>query len=125
MTSADMLRRNANLIRNREKERREADPLAQLLVQLIARIGEPATVERAVSRPWASALFEGRRHVILLRVAGGGLRARQEALACQALRSRPCVHRAPSLRLSSTRSTWSATVRCQLPASCARSPRPV
>jgi len=81
MTSADMLSTSANLVRNRAGERREADPLAQLLVQLIARIGEPATVERAVSRPWASALFEGRRHVILLRVAGGSLRARRDALA--------------------------------------------
>jgi len=49
MTSADMLRTSANLVRNRAGERREADPLAQLLVQLIARIGEPATVERAVA----------------------------------------------------------------------------
>lgn len=81
MTSADTLRTSANLVRNRAGDRREADPLAQLQVQLIARIGEPTTVERAVSRPWASALFEGRRHVILLRVAGGSLRARREALA--------------------------------------------
>ncbi|PHP19506.1 hypothetical protein CG471_11645 [Sphingobium sp. IP1] len=32
MTSADMLRTSANLVRNRAGERREADPLAQLLV---------------------------------------------------------------------------------------------
>ncbi len=50
MTSADMLRTSADLVRNRAGERREADPLAQLLVQLIARIGEPATVECSGSK---------------------------------------------------------------------------
>lgn len=47
---------------------RRADPLGQLLPQIVQRAGGNCTVERAASRPWASALFEGRRHVITLRL---------------------------------------------------------
>ncbi|WP_420143324.1 hypothetical protein [Sphingobium sp.] len=55
---------------------RHDDPLPRLLVQLIARMGEPTDIERAVSRPWASALFEGRRHEIRLRISGDDFPAR-------------------------------------------------
>jgi hypothetical protein len=61
--------------------RAQADPLPRLLDQLLARAGQPATVERASSRPWASALFEGRRHVIRLRLAGSDGDARAETFA--------------------------------------------
>jgi hypothetical protein len=61
--------------------RAQADPLPRLLDQLLARAGHPAAVERASSRPWASALFEGRRHAIRLRLAGSDGDARAMALA--------------------------------------------
>ncbi|MET0371343.1 MAG: hypothetical protein ABW039_08210 [Sphingobium sp.] len=47
-----------------------ADPLPKLLAQLILRAGRGSEIMRATSRPWASALFEGRRHVITLRIGG-------------------------------------------------------
>ncbi|MEO7469072.1 MULTISPECIES: hypothetical protein [Sphingobium] len=50
--------------------------MPSLLAQLLALAGEPTTVERAVSRPWASALFEGRRHLIRLHVHGEDYRMR-------------------------------------------------
>lgn len=49
---------------------RGADPLPRLLVQLAARAGPEAKVLRATSRPWASALFQGRRHVVTLHFGG-------------------------------------------------------
>ena len=49
---------------------RSEDPLPRLLAQLTALAGGMASVERAVSRPWASALFEGRRHMLTLRLDG-------------------------------------------------------
>jgi hypothetical protein len=52
------------------RDQRQGDPLPRLLAQLLDRAGVPATVERAASRPWASALFEGRRHVVTLRMTG-------------------------------------------------------
>ena len=55
---------------------RQSDPLPRLLTQLLGRAGAPTTVERAASRPWASALFEGRRHVISLRLTGDDATAR-------------------------------------------------
>lgn len=61
---------SSNLIRNKGIGNRRADPLPRLLDLLLARAGAPATIERATSRPWASALFEGRRHVITLRIDG-------------------------------------------------------
>ncbi|MDO7834209.1 hypothetical protein Q4610_04040 [Sphingobium sp. HBC34] len=60
----------SNLIRNKGIGNRQGDPLPRLLDLLLARAGLPATIERATSRPWASALFEGRRHVIRLRIDG-------------------------------------------------------
>ncbi|MGE4321787.1 MAG: hypothetical protein AB7E60_02005 [Sphingobium sp.] len=42
----------------------------QLLTQILRRAGDPATILRATSRPWASALFQGRRHDIMLRLDG-------------------------------------------------------
>ncbi|MHA6768276.1 hypothetical protein [Sphingobium ummariense] len=57
---------------------RGADPLPRLLVQLAARAGSEATVLRATSRPWASALFQGRRHAVTLRFGG-----RDAASACR------------------------------------------
>jgi len=70
MTSMDHGYGSANLIRNKGIGNRQDDPLPRLLAQLLDRAGQPATVERATSRPWASALFEGRRHVIRLRLSG-------------------------------------------------------
>jgi len=70
MTSMDHIGRAANLIGNEGRRQRANDPLPRLLAQLVERAGEPASVERATSRPWASALFQGRRHVILLRLTG-------------------------------------------------------
>ena len=52
--------------------------MPRLLAQLLARTGDNARVERAASRPWASALFEGRRHVVRLAISGA------EALAAKA-----------------------------------------
>lgn len=59
---------------------RNHDPLPRLLAQILARAGQPARAERAVSRPWASALFEGRRHVVTLLVQGDD--ATDRAAAC-------------------------------------------
>lgn len=77
MTSGHPLGLHASLLRNEGKEPRGADPLPRLLAQLVERAGEPVTMERATSRPWASALFQGRRHVILLRLTGAGATARR------------------------------------------------
>lgn len=70
MTSMDRRSAGARLIRNQAIGKKRDDPLPSLLAQLLALAGEPTTVERAVSRPWASALFEGRRHLIRLHVHG-------------------------------------------------------
>lgn len=70
MTSVDHGFAATNIIRNKAIGKRSDDPLPRLLVQLLERAGQPATIERAVSRPWASALFEGRRHMIRLRMTG-------------------------------------------------------
>lgn len=70
MTSMDIVRALDNLVPNEAKSRGGRDPLPRLLVQLTDRAGGPVTVERATSRPWASALFEGRRHVVMLHLTG-------------------------------------------------------
>lgn len=70
MTSMDPHFTAPNLIQNQVIGSRPADPLPRLLAQLLERAGGPAMVERAASRPWSSALFEGRRHVIVLRLTG-------------------------------------------------------
>lgn len=70
MTSMDHGRRDRNYIPNEAKRAAGEDPLPRLLGQLLERAGAPCAVERATSRPWASALFEGRRHVIRLRLSG-------------------------------------------------------
>lgn len=69
MTSIDIRTRADAAIGNGIAQRGR-DPLPRLLVQLVERAGEAATVERATSRPWASALFQGRRHLITLRLDG-------------------------------------------------------
>ena len=79
MTSIDPIRPTGNLIRN--EGNRENDPLPRLLVQLAERAGSPSAVERAASRPWASALFEGRRHVIALRLTGADAAERRARFA--------------------------------------------
>jgi hypothetical protein len=70
MTSVDRRFAGARLIRNQAIGKKRDDPLPSLLRQLLVLAGEPTTVERAVTRPWASALFEGRRHLIRLHVRG-------------------------------------------------------
>ncbi|MBZ9647430.1 hypothetical protein K9B33_07740 [Sphingobium sp. 3R8] len=70
MTSMDHGFGAANLIRNKAIGNRRTNPLPSLLAQLLVRAGQPAIVERAVSRPWASALFEGQRHNVRLRLSG-------------------------------------------------------
>lgn len=77
MTSIDPLLAHSKLIRNKGIGNRQADPLPRLLGQIIDRAGPPAHIDRATSRPWASALFEGRRHVILLRMEGEDAAARR------------------------------------------------
>ncbi|HKY80216.1 MAG TPA: hypothetical protein VJM09_01940 [Sphingobium sp.] len=78
MTSMDTVGLHGILVRNGNKEPRGADPLPRLLAQLLDRAGGPATVERATSRPWASALFQGRRHVIILRLTGADAAERRD-----------------------------------------------
>lgn len=70
MTSMDHHYGAADIVRHQATGARETDPLPQLLAQLVERAGHPTLVERAASRPWASALFEGRRHLIRLRMGG-------------------------------------------------------
>lgn len=80
MTSVDRRFAGARLIRNQAIGKRRDDPLPSLLVQLLARAGQPAMIDRAVSRPWASALFQGRRHFIILRLQGADAQARRDRL---------------------------------------------
>lgn len=70
MTSIDINTATGNLLRNGEGAGKGRDPLPRLLAQVVERTGGPVTVDRAASRPWASALFQGRRHVIALRLTG-------------------------------------------------------
>lgn len=61
--------------------RRSADPLPQLLRQLAARAGGACLFDHIASRPWCSAMFQGRRHAITLRLTGAEAGARADALA--------------------------------------------
>lgn len=70
MTSVDPHFGATNLIRNKANGKKQSDPLPRLLTQLIVRAGKDAWIERSVSRPWASALFEGRRHSITIGLGG-------------------------------------------------------
>ncbi|HUD90548.1 hypothetical protein [Sphingobium sp.] len=81
MTSIDPIFVRKNLIHSDAIGNRSADPLPRLLAQLIARAGAPTLVERATSRPWASALFEGRRHIIRLKLEGGDASVRRAQFA--------------------------------------------
>ncbi len=78
MTSMDPGFGTANLIRNKAIDKRHGDPLPRLLAQLIFRAGKGSWIDRAVSRPWASALFEGRRHSITLGLRGQDAVARRQ-----------------------------------------------
>jgi hypothetical protein len=77
----DPLFARTNLVHSHAIGNRSADPLPRLLAQLVARAGGPTAIERATSRPWASALFEGRRHVIRLKLEGEDAPARRALLA--------------------------------------------
>jgi hypothetical protein len=70
MTSIDHHNATRHSVANEDAPVRGKDPLPRLLAQLIERAGESVSVDRATSRPWASALFQGRRHVICLRLCG-------------------------------------------------------
>lgn len=70
MTSIDPAFPRPNLIRNERNSMQRSDPLPRLLAQIVRRAGEPATIMRATSRPWASALFQGRRHDMMLHLGG-------------------------------------------------------
>lgn len=84
MTSMDHHGRVRNCIPNEAKRRcGGSDPLPRLLSQLVERAGQPSAIERAVSRPWASALFQGRRHIIRLRLSGADVAERRMAFAAR------------------------------------------
>ncbi|MCB4859547.1 hypothetical protein K7W03_08030 [Sphingobium sp. PNB] len=78
MTSIHVNAPIRNLLQN-EGAAKARDPLPRLLAQLIARAGGTVMVERAVSRPWASALFQGRHHVVALTLAGPDAAERRAA----------------------------------------------
>lgn len=63
------------------RDRREGDPFPFLLAHLLKLAGRPAMVDKASSRPWASALFEGRRHVVTLRLEGADAVERRATLS--------------------------------------------
>ncbi|UZW55222.1 hypothetical protein NUH86_17410 [Sphingobium sp. JS3065] len=79
MTSIDMIAASGNLVRNGASAAKARDPLPRLLAQLVERAGPSVTVERAASRPWASALFQGRRHVVALNLTGPDAAERRAA----------------------------------------------
>ena len=81
MTSMDRHFPNPTSGRAEAINARSGDPLPQLLTQILERAIMPATVTRSVSRPWASALFEGRRHMISLRLDGADAAARHARFA--------------------------------------------
>lgn len=56
--------------RERATPIRRTDPLPRFLRQLVAHAGEPCAVIRTASRPWASALFQGRRHEVTMSLIG-------------------------------------------------------
>lgn len=57
------------------------DPLPRLLHQLMARGGGESQFVRAATRPWASALFQGRRHSIEMLLTGEDVEARADRFA--------------------------------------------
>ena len=93
MTSMDHHPHSRNCIPNEAKRPGGSDPLPRLLAQLIDRAGMPSTIERAVSRPWASALFQGRRHVISLRLAGADAAERRARFAAGLEEAEWILHR--------------------------------
>ncbi|MEJ7927276.1 hypothetical protein WG908_10980 [Sphingobium sp. AN641] len=80
MTSMDHVFSQPNLVDYGAIGKRRRDPLPQLLRQIMARAGDPCALLRKASRPWCSALFQGRRHVITLHIDGADADARQRAL---------------------------------------------
>lgn len=66
--------------RERTTPARRTDPLPRLLRQLVARAGDPCAVVRTASRPWASALFQGRRHEVTMTLIGADAAARLAAM---------------------------------------------
>lgn len=77
----DHLRPGRRSHENHARQLHGKDPLPRLLAQLIHRAGAGASVESATSRPWASALFQGRRHIIMLRICGPDAKAQGERFA--------------------------------------------
>ncbi|EQB01761.1 hypothetical protein V475_08370 [Sphingobium baderi LL03] len=81
MTSMDHVFSTRNLVQNKAIGKRSDDPLPRLLLQLLERAGPDTIVGRASSRPWASALFQGRRHVIILALRGADAAVRAARFA--------------------------------------------
>lgn len=63
------------------------DPHGRLLAALLRMAGEGAWIEKAKSRPWASATFQGSRHVVEIGFAGDAAHAAAVAMAEIAPRS--------------------------------------
>jgi len=81
VTSVDHGFTSRNLVRNQAIGNRSGDPLPRLLTQLLERAGTGSTVLHATSRPWASALFQGRRHIIVLALEGVDASTRADRFA--------------------------------------------
>lgn len=81
MTRVDHLFQKNTVIRAAKIGKKQSDPLAQLLPQFLAAVGDVASTLRTTSRPWASALFEGHRHMIELLVEGDDAQKRIAAFA--------------------------------------------
>lgn len=81
MTSMDHAFATRNLVQNKPIGKCSGDPLPRLLTQLLERAGPGTIVLRATSRPWASALFQGRRHVITLALEGADAATRAARFA--------------------------------------------
>lgn len=81
MTSMDIRKSAIGRMRDGMPALGARDPLPRLIAQLIERAGGTVLVERAASRPWASALFQGRRHIIALILAGPDAAERSAAFA--------------------------------------------
>lgn len=81
MTRVDHRFHENTVIRAAKIGKKQSDPLAQLLIQVLVRIGDTASILRTTSRPWASALFEGRRHTIELLVGGDDAQERIAAFS--------------------------------------------
>lgn len=81
MTSIDHPRTATILVEKGARPGTTRDPLPRLLAQLGARAGDPGRIIRATSRPWASALFQGRRHIVTMWIGGDDAPARQTRFA--------------------------------------------